>query len=71
MRRKGRLQEGMDADIVIFDIDNVSDRGTYEAPAQVSAGFEYVIVAGKPLVWQGVVDTTVLPGRPVRRTQVK
>ncbi len=68
MRRKGRLQEGMDADMVVFDIDAVSDRATYEEPAQPSVGFEYVIVAGTPLVWNGELDKTVLPGRPIRRS---
>ncbi|MEA1942497.1 MAG: amidohydrolase family protein [Pseudomonadota bacterium] len=67
MRRKGRLQEGADADIVIFDIETVSDRATYEEPAQPSAGFEYVIVGGTPLVWNGELDTSVLPGRAIRR----
>ncbi|MBB5518921.1 amidohydrolase family protein [Amphiplicatus metriothermophilus] len=68
MRRKGRLQEGADADIVVFGIARVSDRATYEEPAQMSAGFEHVIVAGTPLVSNGVLDTSVLPGRPIRRT---
>lgn len=68
MRRKGRLQEGADADIVIFNTDEVSDRATYEAPAQMSAGFRYVIVAGAPLVSEGELDTKVLPGQPIRRT---
>lgn len=68
MRTKGRLQEGADADIVVFDLAAVSDRATYEQPAQPSTGFQYVIVAGTPLVWAGEIDTTVLPGRPIRRT---
>jgi N-acyl-D-glutamate deacylase len=68
MRHKGRIQEGADADIVIFDFKTVSDRATYEDPAQMSVGFEYVLVAGTPLVWGGELDTAVLPGRPVRRT---
>ncbi len=67
MRHKGRLQKGADADIVVFDIDTVSDRATYEEPAQMSVGFEYVIVAGVSLIEDGVLDTTVLPGRPIRR----
>ena len=67
MRRKGRLQEGMDADIVIFDPASVSDRATYEAPAQTSTGYAYVIVGGTPLVRNGELDTSVLPGQPVRR----
>jgi N-acyl-D-glutamate deacylase len=71
MRSKGRLQVGADADIVIFDLDNVSDMATFEVPARPSIGFEYVIVMGTPLVVEGVVDTDVLPGQPVRRHQQK
>jgi N-acyl-D-glutamate deacylase len=68
MRKKGRLREGADADIIVFDLDTVSDRATYEEPARMSAGFKYVIVAGTPLVWGGELDAAVLPGRPIRRT---
>lgn len=71
MRQKGRMQEGADADIIVFDFDAVSDRATYEEPARMSAGFEYVIVAGTPLVSGGELDTTVLPGRPIRRTPAR
>ncbi len=67
MRAKGRLQEGADADIVVFDPETVSDRATYETPARPSAGFRYVIVAGTPLVRDGELDPSVLPGRPIRR----
>lgn len=67
MRLKARIQVGADADIVVFDPDTVSDRATYETPAQTSIGFEHVIVAGTHLVNDGVLDTTVMPGRPVRR----
>ncbi|HCY56662.1 MAG TPA: D-glutamate deacylase, partial [Oceanicaulis sp.] len=68
MRRKGRLQPGMDADIVVFDPETVADRATFERPAQASVGFEYVIVNGTVLVDGGELDTSVLPGRPVRGT---
>ncbi len=69
MRHKGRIQEGADEDIVIFDFETVSDRSTFEKPARSSTGFEYVIVLGTPLVRQGVLDTDVMPGQPVRRQQ--
>lgn len=68
MRHKGRLQEGADADIVIFDPATVADKATYEEPAQLSVGFQYVLVAGQPLISQGQIDISVLPGRPIRGT---
>ena len=71
MRLKGRIQAGADADIVVFDPNIVSDRATYETPAQTSVGFDHVIVAGTPLVVDGLLDTTVLPGRPIRRESTK
>src|SRR5437867_1502568 len=52
-RKKGRLQEGADADIVVFDPRSVTDRATYESPAQPSSGFKYVLVSGTPVVEEG------------------
>lgn len=66
MKAKGRIQAGADADIVVFDLVTVADKATYAKPAQASVGFEHVIVNGVPLVDDGVLDTGVLPGRPVR-----
>lgn len=66
MKRKGRLQEGADADIVVFDPDTVIDRATYQEPAQPSEGMRHVLVAGVPLIVDGRLDTGVMPGRAVR-----
>ena len=35
-RQKGRLQEGADADIVVFDASTISDRSTFEKPMEPS-----------------------------------
>lgn len=67
MKNKGRLQKGADADIVVFDIDTVSDKATFEQPAQASVGFKYVLVNGELLVEEGVLDANVMPGRAIRR----
>lgn len=67
MRRKGRLQVGAGADIVVFDLSTVGDQATYSEPARTSTGFSEVIVGGTRLISGGVLDTTVLPGQPVRR----
>ena len=66
MQNKGRIQAGADADIVIFDMETVSDQATYAKPAQLSAGFDYVIVNGVILIDSGVLEEGVLPGKPVR-----
>jgi N-acyl-D-aspartate/D-glutamate deacylase len=65
-RRKGRLQEGADADIVVFDLKTVADRATYAAPAEPSTGFRYVLVSGVPVVAGGSFVEGVFPGRAFR-----
>ncbi|MBM3469913.1 MAG: amidohydrolase family protein [Armatimonadetes bacterium] len=47
LRRKGRLQVGADADIVVFDPARVRDRATVERPNQFAEGIEYVLISGK------------------------
>lgn len=64
-RRKGRLPEGADADLVIFDPSAVQDQATYEAPGRPSFGFQFVLVAGTPVVEEGKIVEGVLPGRPL------
>jgi N-acyl-D-aspartate/D-glutamate deacylase len=65
-RRKGRLQEGMDADIVVFDPRTVEDRATYEAPRQASVGIRYLLVAGTVAIADGQVVSAVAPGKALR-----
>ena len=62
-RKKGRLQEGADADIVIFDPETIADRATYESPSEPSVGVKYLLVAGKTVVDRGKILPNVLPGR--------
>jgi len=66
MRRKGRLQPGMDADITIFDPARVIDRATFENPTTPSDGIPYVIVSGETVVNEGAIVETAFPGQGVR-----
>jgi N-acyl-D-aspartate/D-glutamate deacylase len=63
MARKGRLQVGMDADVTVFDPTTVRERATYAEPAQMSEGFEYVIVNGTLVLDEGAIVEGVTPGR--------
>lgn len=62
-RRKGRLQEGADADIVVFDATTISDRATFEKPMEPSVGVHYLLVGGTIVVDEGKIVPDVFPGR--------
>ncbi len=60
---KGRLQEGADADIVVFDPQTIADRATYQSPMEPSVGVRYLVVGGTLLVDQSKLVPDVFPGR--------
>lgn len=62
-RGKGRIREGADADLVVFDPATVADHATYEEPVRPSTGFEYVLVGGSPVLDRGRLVEGVRPGR--------
>ena len=64
-RQKGRLQEGADADIVVFDARTITDRSTFEKPMEPSVGIRYLMVGGRVLVDEGKLVPDVFPGRAI------
>ena len=64
-RQKGRLQEGADADIVVFDARTITDRSTFEKPMEPSVGVRYLMVGGRVVVDQGKLVPDVFPGRAI------
>lgn len=66
-RYKGRLQEGADADVVVFNPETIGDRSTYQHPMEPSVGVEYLLVGGVPVVEQGKLASGVFPGKPLGR----
>jgi N-acyl-D-glutamate deacylase len=71
MKKKGRLQEGMDADIVVFDPETISDVGTYEKPNQPAVGVQTVLVNGGFVVRDGELILDAPHGQPIRRAVVE
>ncbi|MGA2133802.1 MAG: amidohydrolase family protein [Bryobacteraceae bacterium] len=67
IRTKGRLAVGADADITVFDPARVTDRATFENPAQYSDGIPYVLVNGTLAVKNGALIDGIAPGLPLRR----
>ena len=65
IERRGRLQTGYSADIVVFDPDKVKDLATYENPHQYATGIIHVLVNGVPVLRDGE-HTGAKPGRVVR-----
>jgi N-acyl-D-glutamate deacylase len=66
MKRKGRVQVGADADLVVFDLEIVSERATYTQPNRTAVGMRYVIVNGTLVVRDGELVRGALPGQPIR-----
>jgi N-acyl-D-amino-acid deacylase len=62
---RGRIREGLRADLVLLDPGRFVDTATYEDPTQTPTGVERVFVAGKT-VWAGTEHTGELPGGVVR-----
>jgi N-acyl-D-amino-acid deacylase len=53
LKDRGLIKEGMAADIVVFDLNEISDKATFEQPHQFSAGFHYVLVNGQLVIDDG------------------
>ena len=63
MKNKGRICVGADADITIFDPEQIIDQATYEEPAKYSKGIVYVLVNGVVVVNKGQLQNGIFPGK--------
>lgn len=71
MRSKGRLQIGMDADIVVFDLATVTDNATFENSNQPATGVQTVLVNGNFVVRDGALAIEAPYGQAIRRPLTK
>lgn len=68
MQERGRMQEGMVADITIFDPETITDNAGYKIGSNgaPSTGIPYVIVNGVVVVQDSKVQSGVFPGQQIR-----
>ena len=59
---RGLLQEGMFADVVVFDPAKIADRATFQNPHQYAVGMRHVFVNGVQVLKNGE-HTGAKPGR--------
>lgn len=63
--RRGLLEQGYFADIVVFDPESVQDHATFVEPHQYATGVQHVFVNGEQVLKDGE-HTGATPGRVVR-----
>ena len=68
LKGKGRIQEGYDADLVLFDEERLTDTATYEDPSRVAGGVDMVFVAGECVCMDGKL-TGRMPGQIILRAE--
>ncbi len=67
IQKRGVIEQGMFADIVVFDPRTVADVATYQQPHQYPAGIRTVIVGGEAVVRDGR-HTGAMPGRLLKKS---
>ncbi|HAP08031.1 MAG TPA: N-acyl-D-amino acid deacylase, partial [Planctomycetaceae bacterium] len=66
---RGRLLDGLAADVVVFSPEEFRDRADFDNPYQAPAGLRYVLVNGVFAVFDGQ-PTGALAGRSLRKVAV-
>ena len=68
MQERGRMQKGMIADITMFNPDTIAETATMKAGERGSytKGIKHVMVSGKMVIENGVANTKLRAGQPIR-----
>jgi hypothetical protein len=62
---RGRIAEGLAADLIVFDYEKLADKATFAEPSALSEGMQHVLVNGVPVLKDGKY-TGLRPGRVLR-----
>jgi N-acyl-D-amino-acid deacylase len=62
---RGRIAEGLAADVIVFDYATIADNATFAQPHSMSTGMKHVLVNGVPVLKDGEF-TGQRPGRVLR-----
>jgi dihydroorotase len=65
MKKKGRIQEGADADITVFDLGTIVDTATFQDELSFSKGVVHVLVGGTFVVRDSQSVKDLFPGKPI------
>ncbi len=68
LRDRGRIAQGLAADLVVFDPATVGDNTTRDAPNASPSGIEWVILNGTVVVRAGRFDRSARAGQVLRRS---
>jgi N-acyl-D-aspartate/D-glutamate deacylase len=63
--KRGRIEAGWFADVIVFDPRTIRDLATYADPEKLAAGMRWVFVNGKAAVEDGT-PTNALAGKALR-----
>ncbi len=66
LHKKGTLRPGSDADILIFDLDTIADKATFDQPNLPPEGIDYVLINGQIAMDHGKIINGRL-GRSLRK----
>jgi len=66
IKKRGTLEKGNYADIVVFDLEQLGTKASFDNPAVYPAGIEHVFVNGCPVVSAGEFNNEALPGMMLR-----
>jgi len=67
IHNRGLIKEGMQADITIFNEEEIYDNATYTESNKGPSGIEYVLVNGRPVLEKGVMNKDLKAGKVLRR----